>query len=133
MLTPAALRSAATDPTVHSTVCWSVVVPFQVTVNGVLSAQPAATSILPRSAGPVSAPRITRVPGPADIRLTSAACTIRTSPLESEVSGIPAYAGIAVAADTPGTISNGTLAFAHAAASAAALQNMKGSPPNSLT
>ena len=54
-----------TDPSVATTVCWSVVVPFQVMANGVLSAQPAAISILPRSAGPVSAPRMTRLPGPA--------------------------------------------------------------------
>ncbi len=89
-LIPAALRSAETDPSVATTVCWSVVVPFQVMANGVLSFQPTATSILARSAGPVSAPRITRLPGPDDSRLTSAAWTIRTSPLPSEVSGIPA-------------------------------------------
>ncbi len=82
------------------------------------------------SAMPVSAPSITSVPGPAVIRLTSAAWMILTSPVTSWVSGIPAYAGTAVAADTPGTTSKATLAFAQAAASAAAVQNRKGSPPN---
>ena len=89
-LTPAALRSAVTDPRVQTTLCWSVVVPFQVTANGVVSAQPAATSILARSAGPVSAPRITSVPGPTCTRLASEAWMTRTSPLASEVSGMPA-------------------------------------------
>ena len=55
-LTPAALRSAVTDPRVQTTVRWSVVVPSQVSANGVVSAQPAATSIFAMSAGPVSAP-----------------------------------------------------------------------------
>ena len=72
-LIPAAFRSADTDPRVVTTVCWSVVVPFQVTANGVPSRQPAATSILARSAKPASAPRITRLPGPAESLLTSAA------------------------------------------------------------
>ncbi len=74
----------------HSTVCCEVVVPFQVIANGVLSGQPAATSILPMSAGPVSAPRITSVPGPAGARLSSAAWMIRTSARASVVSGMPA-------------------------------------------
>ena len=39
-------------PSVPTTVCWSVVVPFQVMANGAVSAQPAAISILPRSTGP---------------------------------------------------------------------------------
>jgi len=55
-LTPAALRFAATVPSVPTTVCWSVVVPFQVIANDAVSGQPAAISILPRSTGPVSAP-----------------------------------------------------------------------------
>ena len=72
-LIPAALRSAVTVPSVLTTVCWSVVVPFQVIANGVESAQPAAISILAISAMPVSAPRMTSVPAPAVMRLTSAA------------------------------------------------------------
>ena len=79
-----------TVASVLTTVCWSVVVPFQVIAKGVLSGQPAAISILAISAIPVSAPRMTSVPGPADIRLTSAAWMIRTSPVTSWVSGIPA-------------------------------------------
>ena len=77
-------------PSEATTVCWSVVVPFQVMASGVLSAQPAAMSILPRSTGPASAPRMTSVPGPADTPLTSLALMMRTSPLPSEVSGTPA-------------------------------------------
>ena len=75
-LTPAALRSADTDPSAHRMVSCSVVVPFQVMVNGVRSGQPAAMSILARSAGPASTPRMTRLRGgwgSADRRLTSAA------------------------------------------------------------
>src|ERR1700733_6017181 len=125
-LTPAAFRSAAIEPSVPTTVCCSVVVPFQVMANGALSAPPLATSILPRSTGPVSAPRMTSVPSLTDTRLTSLALMIRTSPVTSLVSGMPAYSGTAVAADTPGTTSNGTRAFAQAAASAAPLQNMNG-------
>ena len=79
-----------TDPRVQTTVRWSVVVPSQVMANGVVSAQPAATSIFAMSAGPVSAPRMTRLPGPACTRLTSETWMILTSPLLSEVSGIPA-------------------------------------------
>jgi hypothetical protein len=58
--------------------------------NLAVSGHPAAISILARSAGPVSAPRITRLPGPADIRLISEAWITRTSPLVSEASGMPA-------------------------------------------
>ena len=79
-----------TVPRVQTTVCWSVVVPSQVMANGVVSAQPAAISILAMSAGPVSAPRITRLPGPTCTRLTSEAWMILTSPLASDVSGMPA-------------------------------------------
>src|ERR1700742_2830228 len=61
---PAALRSGPMRPRVVATVCWSVGAPSQVIANGVGSGQPAAISILPRSAGAVSAPRITSVPGP---------------------------------------------------------------------
>ena len=82
-LTPAAFRSAATVPSVATTVNWSVVVPFQVMASGVPSAQPAAMSILPRSTGPASAPRITSVPAKADTPLTSLALMMRTSPLPS--------------------------------------------------
>ena len=70
-LIPAALRSAGTEPSVVSTVCCSVVVPFQVIASGADSFQPAATSILPRSARPASAPSTTRLPGPAVTWLTS--------------------------------------------------------------
>src|SRR3984893_15514592 len=63
-VTPAAFRSGPIRPRVVATVCWSVVVPSQGIANGVASAQPAAMSILPRSAGAVSAPRTTSVPGP---------------------------------------------------------------------
>ena len=61
-VTPAAFRSGPIRPRVVTTVCWSVVVPSQVMANGVASGQPAAISILPRSAGAVSAPMITSVP-----------------------------------------------------------------------
>ena len=61
-VTPAAFRSGPMRPRVVTTVCWSVVVPSQVMANGVASGQPAAISILPRSAGAVSAPMITSVP-----------------------------------------------------------------------
>src|ERR1700761_145756 len=61
-VTPAAFRSGPIRPSVVATVCWSVVVPSQVIANGVASGQPAAISILPRSAGAVSAPKTTRVP-----------------------------------------------------------------------
>src|SRR6202043_3237496 len=61
-VTPAAFRSGPILPSVVTTVCWSVVVPSQVIANGVASGQPAAISILPRSAGAVSAPRTTKAP-----------------------------------------------------------------------
>jgi hypothetical protein len=92
-LTPAALRSAAAVPSAPVTVCWSVVVPFQVMANGVVSGQPAAISIFARSTGAVSAPGTTSVPGACgsrDTLLTSEACTIRTLPARSEMSAIPA-------------------------------------------
>ena len=82
-----------TDPSAQRMVSCSVVVPFQVMVNGVRSGQPAAISILARSAGPASTPRMTRLRDgwvSADRRLTSAACRIRMSPPASEVSGMPA-------------------------------------------
>src|SRR5579875_2403044 len=67
-LTPAAFRLAGTWPSGLTTVCWSVVVPFQVIANWAVSGQPAAISILARSAGPVSAPRMIlgAETGPAD-------------------------------------------------------------------
>ena len=101
--------------------CWSVVVPFQVMANGAFSPQPLAISILPRSTGPVSAPRMTSVPSVTDTRLTSPGVMMRTSLLASVVSANAGVLGTAVAVDTPGTTSNGTRALAQAAASAAAL------------
>ena len=63
-VTPAAFRSGPIRPRVVTTVCWSVVVPSQVIENGVESGQPAAMSILPRSAGAVSAASTISGPGP---------------------------------------------------------------------
>ena len=103
-------------PSADTTVRWDVFVPSQVTANGVVSGQPAAMSILPRSAGPASAPSTTSVPGVNATRLASAAWMMRTSP-PSAPSGIPAYAGTAVAAGTPGTISSSAPASAYARAS----------------
>src|SRR6516165_9963300 len=71
-VTPAALRSGPIRPSVVVTVCWSVVVPSQVIANGVASGQPAATSILPSSAGAASAPSTTSVAGLYATRLISA-------------------------------------------------------------
>ena len=84
---------AATEDSLVSTVRWSVVVPFQVMVIGVASAQPAAISIFAISTGPPSAPRMTRLPAAgesADARLSSEACSIRRSGAASLVSGRPA-------------------------------------------
>src|SRR5262249_16035599 len=86
---PPALRSGPVRPSVGLTRCWSVVVPSQVIANGVASGQPAAISILPRSAGAVSAPRITRVPPTYPSWLASLACTTRYSPLLSVGNAIP--------------------------------------------
>src|SRR3984893_18691619 len=61
-VTPAAFRSGPIRPRVVTTVCWSVVVPPQVMAKRGASGQPAATNILPRSAGVSSAPMITSVP-----------------------------------------------------------------------
>ena len=61
---PAAFRSAAIAPSVEATVRCAVVVPFQVTANGVPSFQPPPTSIFAISVGPVSASRTTSGPGP---------------------------------------------------------------------
>src|SRR6202000_1360368 len=72
-LTPAALRSAVIRPSVEVTVRCAVVVPSQVMATGVPSGQPAAISILPRSAGPAPAPSTTSEPGPAVPRLGAAA------------------------------------------------------------
>ena len=62
MLTPARLeigghRAERAPPCAARWWC-----PFQVIATGVVSGQPAAISVLPMSTGPVSAPRITRVP-----------------------------------------------------------------------
>ena len=120
-------------PRVEVTVCCALVVPSQVMAKGVASGQPAATSILPSSAGPASAPSTTSVAGLYATRLTSAAWITRSSPFGSVASGMPAYAGTAVASGTPGTISNLTPASAHAVASAAAPPLSRGSPPYSRT
>ena len=110
-----------------------MVVPFQVNATGVVSFQPAATSILARSTGPASAPRITRLPGAGPSTwLMSAACTTRRPPA-SAVSGMPANAGTAVAAGTPGTISTRTPARAHRSACSDARLDSNGSPANRLT
>ena len=130
--TPAALRSGPMRPRVETTVCCALVVPSQVMANGVVSGQPAATSILPISAGAASAPSTTRVAGLYATRLTSAAWMTRSSPFGSLASGMPAYVGTAVTSGTPGTISNLTPALAHAVASAAARPS-SGSPPYSRT
>ena len=87
------MRSATTDDSLVSTVCWSVVVPFQVMAIGVASAQPPAISIFAISAGPASAPRMTRLPAARNSavpRPSSDACTTRRSAVVSLVSGRPA-------------------------------------------
>jgi hypothetical protein len=61
--TPAALRSGPMRPRVDTTVCCALVVPSQVMASRVASGQPAAISILPRSAGAASAPSTTSVAG----------------------------------------------------------------------
>ena len=61
--TPAALRSGPMRPRVETTVCWALVVPSQVMASRVASGQPAAISILARSAGAASAPSTTSVAG----------------------------------------------------------------------
>src|SRR6201996_9338348 len=71
-LTPAALRSAVIRPSVEVTVRCAVVVPSQVRASGVLSGQPAAISILPRSAGAAPAPSTTSEPAPDVTRLAAA-------------------------------------------------------------
>ena len=98
-----------------------------------VSAQPAATSILAMSTGPASAPRTTRLPGVGPSSpLRSDACTTRRPPV-SAVSGMPAKPGTPVAADTPGTISTRTRALAHASACSEARLNRSGSPANRRT
>jgi hypothetical protein len=54
------------------------------------SGQPAAISILPRSAGAASAPSTTSVAGLYAIWLASAALMMRSSPFRSLASGMPA-------------------------------------------
>jgi len=88
--TPAALRSGPTRPSVETTVCCALVVPSQVMASRVASGQPAATSILPSSAGPASAPSTTSVAGLYATRLASAAWITRNSPFGSLATGMPA-------------------------------------------
>ncbi len=88
--TPAALRSGPIRPSVETTVCCALVVPSQVIATLVPSGQPAAISILPRSAGAASAPSTTSVAGLYAIWLASAAPMMRSSPFRSLASGMPA-------------------------------------------
>src|SRR3977135_864998 len=78
--TPAALRSGPIRPGVETTVCCALVVPSQVMASLVPSGQPAAISILPRSAGAASAPSTTSVAGLYAILLASAAWAGATAP-----------------------------------------------------
>ena len=89
-LTPAALRFAATVPSVPTTVCWSVVVPFQVIANDAVSGHAGRDQHLAEVHRPGLGARITRVPSVAETRLASLAWMIRTSPVPSLVSGTPA-------------------------------------------
>ena len=88
--TPAALRSGPIRPRVETTVCCARVVPSQVMASLVVSGQPAAISILPRSAGTASAPSTTSVAGLYPIWLASEAWMTRSSPFRSLASGMPA-------------------------------------------
>ena len=88
--TPAAFRSGPTRPRVETTVCCALVVPSQVMASRVASGQPAAISILARSAGAASAPSTTSVAGLYASWLASAAWMMRTSPFRSLASGMPA-------------------------------------------
>ncbi len=117
----AAFTSAAMFASVDVTVRCEVVVPSWVIATGVSGARPEATSALAASPMPLVEESSTRValpaPSPAQSTAPSATLTTRTSRFFADVSGMPAYAGTALIAETPGTTSNGMPAFAQPTAS----------------
>ena len=74
---------------------------------------------------PASKSQRTRAPSRPSWPVTN----VTSGPHSRCVSGIPAYAGTASPAETPGTTSNATPAAASAAASSPPRPNMNGSPP----
>ena len=116
----AALASAAMSASVETMVSCVVVVPAWVIATGVSADRPAATSASAISAMCGSAESSTSVSWSAyDAQSTfgADAATTANSRWSLLVTGMPAYAGTAVAAETPGTISKPTPALTTACAS----------------
>src|SRR4051794_32019417 len=120
----AAVREGSSD-SVDTTLRWSTVVPRSTTAAGSSGERPPAINAAQTSSSFPAAMRTTSVSTAADTRWRStsrpgAVLAVTTAKLEATprcVSGMPAYAGTAVAEETPGTTSNGTLASAQASAS----------------
>src|SRR5690606_29298616 len=126
------VTAAAAVPSGTTTVCWSVVVPPQVSATGVSASRPAASRAVTARAISAGSPTTTTETWSATDRLQSvcrsAASTRWTSPPSLLVSGTPAYSGTEEAVLTPGTISKGTPARRQACASATRPLNAAGSP-----
>ena len=86
--------------------------------------RPAAMSTTTVSAAVATLPRST--PPPCAVEPVT---TVKDRATPRCVTGIPAAAGAATAAETPGTISHGTPAPMHAASSSPPRPNTNGSPP----
>src|SRR5690606_4850152 len=132
----ASRASAAMFSRVEITVRWSVVVPTRVIDTGVSAARPAASSDAEISAIWPTAESSTSVRSSAYWRqsiFASPQVTTATSRWVLVVSGMPAYAGTAVTAETPGTISKASPALAHAWASSGPEAYTNGSPEISRT
>src|SRR5256714_5443024 len=112
---PAETTSASTRSSVETIVRCVVIVPSLVTATGVSSARPCSTKAA--AALPIAAVAYsTTTTGTAAAAAQSTASgsgdgsTTSTCPRRLSVNGMPAYAGTAVAAGTPGTTSTGTCA-----------------------
>src|SRR5690606_17916219 len=116
----ASRASAAMFSRVEVTVRWSVVVPTRVIDNGEAAARAAAirdsevSAIWPAAEG---SPGLRAAAYWRQSIFASPQVTTATSRWVLVVSGMPAYAGTAVTAETPGTISKASPALAHAWAS----------------
>jgi hypothetical protein len=134
---PARASVAPTSDSGHDTDRWCTVVPRDVSTTGVRGDRPAASRPSADCRMSSSAPRTTTVVlAPAcAVQSTSTPCgwMTCTPAVPAGVSGTPAYAGTAVAADTPGTTSKASPPLRQAAISSASPVNVAGSPSSRRT
>src|SRR5580765_6100323 len=129
--------TVATSPRVVTRVAWRIVVPRSVRATGLSAGRPASSSLPSAPARSSGAPRSTTV---TDSAAEAAQSTWRslaeitcTAGELLEVSGMPAYAGTAETALTPGTMSKAMPAFWQASASSARPLKVAGSQAISRT